>query len=155
MARVGAAQVVHPQSPVASLCTRAVVAVAGDTSLAAAVDLMRHEGVSSLLLDGGRALVTERDLARAMAYGCVPSEPVSVAGSPHPITVPGHLRVIEAAALMLNEHVRHLVVELPAGALGVISLRDVLAVLLSVVDRDLWLTSLQVRIEAPAELWLG
>ena len=56
---------------------------------------------------------------------------------------------------MLNEQVRHLVVELDGGTLAVVSIRDLLAVLLQAVDSRLWLRSLCVAIETPAESWLG
>lgn len=55
---------------------------------------------------------------------------------------------------MLNEHVRHLVVEVD-GRLGVVSLRDVAAVLLQGADPHLWLASLRVAVEAPTKTWLG
>ena len=63
--------------------------------------------------------------------------------------------MITAAGLMLNEQVRHLLVELDTGAVGVVSIRDLLAVLLQAVDLHLWLTSLRVAIETRSEMWLG
>jgi hypothetical protein len=63
--------------------------------------------------------------------------------------------VTAGAALMLNEQVRHLIVELDDGATGVVSMRDLMAVLLQAVDSHLWLASLRMTIEAPSEIWLG
>ena len=111
--------------------------------------------MSSLLLEGRAGIVTERDLARAHGAGCAATDPVVAIASRHPVTVPGTTTVIAAAGLMLNEQVRHLLVELDTGAVGVVSIRDLLAVLLQAADPQLWLTSLRVAIETPSEMWLG
>ena len=151
----GPVLVVDPGSPVAVLAGRAAVTVPESCSLADAVERMKAEQVSSLLLDGRAGIVTERDLARAHGAGCAATDPVVAIASRHPITVPGNTTVIEAAGLMLNEQVRHLLVELDTGVIGVVSIRDLLAVLLQAVDPHLWLTSLRVAIETPSEMWLG
>jgi CBS domain-containing protein len=149
------ALVVDPHSPVAVLASRAVVTVPERCSLSDAVEVMKVEVVSSLVLEGRAGIVTERDLARALGAGSSVMDPVISIASRHPVTVPGAMTVIAAAGLMLNEQVRHLLVELDTGALGVVSIRDLLAVLLQAVDPHLWLTSLRVAIETPSELWLG
>lgn len=41
------------------------------------------------------------------------------------------------------------------GTAGVVSLRAVMAVLLQAVKPDLWLATLRVTFQAPAEMWLG
>ena len=151
----GPARVVDPSSPVAVLVARAAVTVPETCSLADAVAVMKAENVSSVLLEGRAGIVTERDLARAHGAGCAATEPVVAIASRHPVSVTGDTTVIAAAALMLNEQVRHLLVELDAGAIGVVSMRDLLAVLLQAVDAHLWLTSLRIAIEPPSELWLG
>ena len=56
------------------------------------------------------AIVTERDLTQALADGCEPGERVVAIASANPLTVAHHASVIEAATLMLNEGLRHLVV---------------------------------------------
>src|SRR2546423_1081413 len=81
--------VMAPSSPVAVLCIRPAVEATSDLSIGDAVRRMRDEGVSSLLLDGGRAIVTERDVARAVAFGCDVSEPVGWAALPPPVSAPG------------------------------------------------------------------
>ena len=151
----GPALVVDPRSPVAVLASRAVVTVPEKCSLSEAVEVMKAEAVSSVLLEGRAGIVTERDLARALGAGCAASDPVETIASRHPVTVPGSTTVITAAGMMLNEQVRHLLVELDTGAVGVVSIRDLLAVLLQAVDSELWLTSLRVAIETPSEMWLG
>jgi hypothetical protein len=63
--------------------------------------------------------------------------------------------VLAAAEIMLNEEVRHLLVSIDPRNVGVVSIRDVLAVLVQAVDPHLWLTSLRVSFDAPTEIWLG
>ncbi len=151
----GPAPVVDPSSPVAVLATRAAVTVPQMCSIADAVEVMKAEDVSSLLLEDRAGIVTERDLARAHGAGCAATDPVVTIASRHPVCVPGATTVIAAAGLMLNEQVRHLLVELDTGAVGVVSIRDLLAVLLQAADAHLWLTSLRTAIETPSEMWLG
>jgi CBS domain-containing protein len=129
--------------------------VSGSCRLVEAVELMREHGVSALLVDGRAGIVTERDLARALAAGSAPDDPVENAASWHPIVVPGATTVIAGAALMLNEQVRHLIVDLGDEAVGVVSTRDLMAVLLQAADSHLWLRSLRMTIETPSEIWLG
>ena len=56
---------------------------------------------------------------------------------------------------MLNDEIRHLIIEFPDGTEGVVSLRDSVAVLLQTASPEVWLTSLRLAVEAPAEIWLG
>jgi CBS domain-containing protein len=134
---------------------RAALSVPRSCSLADAIGMMREQSVSSLLVDGRSGIVTERDLVRALGAGSAPHEPVEIAASWHPIVAPAATTVTAGAALMLNEQVRHLIVELDDGAIGVVSMRDLMAVLLQAVDSHLWLASLRMTIEGPSEIWLG
>jgi hypothetical protein len=63
--------------------------------------------------------------------------------------------LVDGAALMLNDEIRHLIIEFPDGHEGVVSLRDIVAVLLQTASPELWLTSLRLAIEPPTEMWLG
>ncbi|HET9442010.1 MAG TPA: CBS domain-containing protein [Acidimicrobiales bacterium] len=146
--------VVTPASPLSALVSRAVVGVGGQTTLAGAAEVMRAAGVSALLVDDTAGVVTEHDLTRALAAGLTGADSVASVASRHPVVVPGSMTVVEAAGLMLNEHVRHLVVELEGGRTGVTSMRDILAVLLQAADPHLWLSSLRAVI-TPSEAWLG
>lgn len=152
--RPGGVNVVHAQSPLSALATRPAVTVPSRCTLARAVAQMEASGISALLVDDRAGIITERDIARALAHGASVDEVVGRVATPHPLIVPASMTVVEACATMLNEHVRHLVVEL-AGGLAVISLRDVAAVLLQSADPHIWLASLRVAIEVPAEIWLG
>jgi signal-transduction protein with cAMP-binding, CBS, and nucleotidyltransferase domain len=115
---------------------------------------MRNANVSSVLVGPERHIATERDLTRALAAGLRPEEPIGTVAS-HPICVPANTSVVDAAALMLNQEIRHLVIEGCAEGLAVVSLRDVMAVLLQAVTPHIWLERLRVAVSAPPETWLG
>ena len=151
----GPVNVVSARSPLSRLVVPPVVGISGAASLIEAAQMMELANVSALLVDDRAGIVTERDLARALGAGRSPEDTVSTVATPHPLVVDGAMSVLDAAALMLNEQVRHLVVVLPEEQRGVVSIRDLLAVLLEAADDHVWLASLRVAIEAPAEIWLG
>ena len=144
-------RVLHPHSPVASLVGRPAVLLHSDDSLAVAGRVMRSHNVSAALVGvGNLAIVTERDITRAIAEDYLPDTPVGDVATPLPITVPGEMTVVAAAAVMLNQEVRHLVVESPDGTVGVVSIRGVMAVLLQAAQPELWLASLRMKLDVPA-----
>ena len=150
----GPAAVVHGQSPLSALVSRAAVTVTVDCTLATAVVTMEAAGVSALLVGEHAAIITERDIARALGHGVPVDEIVGRVATPYPLVVSGSMSVVDGCATMLNEHVRHLVVETDDGP-AVLSLRDVAAVLLQTSDPHIWLSSLRIRIETPTDIWLG
>jgi len=108
---------------------------------------MRSENVSAVLVGPGvTGIVTERDLTRALANGCSPQASVAEVRTPLPITVQAGTDILEAASLMLNQEVRHLVVELHDGSVGIVSLRTIAAVLLQAAQPQLWLSTLRVQL---------
>lgn len=117
-----------PHSPVSTLITRAPVSVEATTTLAEAVDVMNDAAVSALLVEGSGAIVTERDLARALGAGRTPSDPVAAVATPNPTVVAFDTTIQDAADVMLTRHLRHLVVDV-RGKPAVVSIRDVLAVM--------------------------
>jgi signal-transduction protein with cAMP-binding, CBS, and nucleotidyltransferase domain len=149
----GPARVLTARSTLGDLPLRTAVRVGRRCTLAEAVERMEQHGVSSVLVDGD-GIVTERDIARAMAHGAPATEVVEAIATWHPITVPATMPIVEAAAVMLNEHVRHLLVE-RGGHTAVVSLRDVTALLLQAANPEPWLTSLRIAVPSPAEIWLG
>lgn len=141
------AYVVDWRSPVGRLVVRPAEVVEASASLAEAAARMTRLGVSALLVGpGAAAIVTERDLVRAMAAGMAPNEPVATVATRHPITVPATTTILEAVATMLNEEVRHLVVALDGGRVGLVSLRELVAALLQAADSHIWLASLRVLV---------
>ena len=62
------------------------------------------------------------------------------------------MSVAMCAGLLLNEQMRHVLVSMPDGGLGVVSLRDVAAVLLRHVDPQAWAP---IADQSLSEIWLG
>jgi CBS domain-containing protein len=146
-------RVVHHSSPVEWLVVRPTVRIAANATLAEAGELMGRANVSALLVGAGpEAIVTERDVSRAIGAGYRGDATVAEVATPNPVVVPGTTPVVEAAAVMLNEDVRHLVVELGDAEQGVVSMRAVTAVLLSSADHSIWLRSLRLNVSNVADL---
>jgi CBS domain-containing protein len=149
------ARIMDPRSMIVHLVVCDAVRVEADLTLAQVALAMQDARVSAVLVGTSGAIATERDVVRGLARGLGTDEPVSSIATPRAIRVSSHMSVIDATALMLNEEVRHLVVELDGGNEGVVSLRDLMAVLLQAASPDIWLTSLRVAVSTPAEIWLG
>lgn len=149
----GPARVLTSLSVLGDLALRPALAIGRGCTLVDASVAMERAEVSSLLVEGD-GIVTERDIARALAHGVGGEAAVGEVATWHPITVEMSTPIVDATATMLNEHVRHLLVNVPTGR-AVVSLRDVAAVLLQATNPQIWLSSLRVAVEAPAEIWLG
>lgn len=147
-------RVVTPASPISALALREAVQVAGDTPIAEVAHAMHDAGVSAVLVDGDAAIATERDLVRAVEAELAPDAEICAVATPYPVRVGGDCSVMDAAARMLNEEVRHLVVDLDDGDVAIVSLREVMAVLLGAVNPEIWLTRLRVAITRPSEVWV-
>lgn len=117
------------------ICSRGIVSVRGEASLAEAAELMKAQHVGALLVtgdeaDAGRALgiVTDRDLVLyALAEGIGPSD-VCVADvmTPALATVPASAGLFEAAETMRAAGVRRLAVSDESGDLvGMVSMDDI------------------------------
>jgi CBS domain-containing protein len=146
---------VRPDLPVARLVCRSPVGIDGTASLAKAARRMRREGVSSLLVDGGAAIVTERDICRSIGAGAEPDEPVAMVASPHPLVVNGSVSFVECGGIMLEEQVRHVLVAMPESWTGVVSQRDVVGALLRGADPELWSARRDAEDPMPSQNWLG
>ena len=110
-----------------------VFAVSVWDTLEEAARRLRAHNVGALMVfdeEGFIGIVTERDLASAVAAGHYPeAAQVGDYMTMHPITVSPDMDVREAAAQMLETEVRHLPVELDGRLVGVISLRDLLPII--------------------------
>ncbi len=121
----------HQPSSVTAL--RPPVFVEPGTDLQAAAIRMAEAGTSSILVGAPGELVsilTERDIARAVARGDEGRTPVEQLAVPAPITIDAQATATEAAGLMLEANVRHLVVTRGQRAVGVVSMREVLGAVL-------------------------
>jgi len=149
----GSLRVLTGQSTLRDLGLCSGISVDGTAPVAEVGREMVRLDVSALLVDG-LGLVTERDVLRALTDGVDPDSPVAAITRWEPLVVDPCTTVVDAAATMLNQRLRHLVVDL-AAARAVVSLRDVTAVLLQTANPQLWLTSLRVAVHSPSEIWLG
>jgi CBS domain-containing protein len=143
---------------VGELGLRPVVSVTPGTALDQAARVMRAHDVSSLVVgEHGRpvSIVTERDLTRAVAQGLQPGAAVATIASPSPQTVSPDTPVTEVATTMLRDGLRHLVVARGDRVEGVVSMRDVLAALVSSVTADTVFIRLDRVVVEPPESWLG
>jgi CBS domain-containing protein len=147
--------VISPRMDVGRLVVRAAVEVAPETPITEAAATMRVQNVSSMLVGGPDAIVTERDFTRAWSEGTGGDDPVISIATRNPMTVDTGTPITEAAGKMLNRGVRHLVVVDGGSCVGVVSLRMVLAVLLQAAEPGVWLSELRVTLSQTPEFWLG
>jgi CBS domain-containing protein len=119
---------------------------------------MQQEDVSSVLV--GRpgelvAILTERDLVDALADGRGPESPVGEVAAPNPLTVPPEESVQQAATLMIRHGIRHLVVASGQRAVGVVSVREALDLLVTASNPQTVFDVVREAIAGPPENWLG
>ena len=147
-------QVVELHSPLSLLVVRDAVRVRSDQPLTRAAHLMRDENVSALLVDDPSGIISERDMTGALAAGLDPESTVAQVATPEPLTVAATHPIVDAAAIMLNQNIRHLVVRMPNNRLGIVSLRAILAVLLQAAQPEIWHEHLRLKI-TNTDLWIG
>jgi CBS domain-containing protein len=115
---------------VGDLASSPVIAVhPGESLRGAAESMMRHHAGSTLVLDDGElvGILTERDILRAVATRAdLDGTGVGALMTTDVVLVGADWEVYEATAEMAARHIRHLVVTNGGGALGVLSVRDVL-----------------------------
>ena len=115
---------------VGDLVYRDPVVVEPHTPVIEAVRVMYREGVSSIIVvDQQRrpiGIFTDTDLRRLVALGKDLSKPISVFMTPRPLTIGPNASCMEAAYIMMNRYVKHLVVVDGIGKVaGVITVRDI------------------------------
>ncbi|HXR21548.1 MAG TPA: CBS domain-containing protein, partial [Acidimicrobiales bacterium] len=144
---MGATTKVGPESPVGLIAHGKPVQVAGNCSIGEAAQIMRAANISSALVAGlpeqSPGIVTERDLARALAAGLGPMDRLSNVAVLHPVAVSSSMSVIDAAAKMLHDEIRHLLVVDEGDLVGILSIRDIMAVLLHSLTPEVWVETLR------------
>lgn len=124
---------VDPGDPVVRLVRRAPVYVFLDASLRAVAETMAEESIGAVLVrapHGPAGIVSERDVLLALADGAHPSrERARDVMTADLAVVPSTATVREAAKAMLAYEIRHLGVTTDEMVIGIVSMRDVLAVL--------------------------
>lgn len=147
-------RIVSERSPLSALVCRPAVTIPATATVAEAAAAMEAASVSAVLVGDGPAIVTERDIARACIRGDPRERAVGEIATHRPVIAPATMTILDGSRLMLEQHVRHLVVDL-GDRWTVLSIRDVTAVLLQSTNPELWLEALRVSIEVPSELFLG
>ncbi|HZD67013.1 MAG TPA: CBS domain-containing protein, partial [Acidimicrobiales bacterium] len=106
------------RTPLEEVALRPLVTVAPDTTLGEAAARMRSADVSTLVVAGSPpGLVTERDLAHALAEGLGPTTAVAEVATSRPLWVTPTTTLGDAAALMIHHGIRHVVIVNPLGEL--------------------------------------
>lgn len=128
--------------PVGKLIASAPAAVAPLTTLRGAASMLTSNWVGALLVTGAEGpagIITERDLVHAIDDGVdTGDERVRSYMSEELETVHVDTSVREAGEVMLRDEIRHLVVVDDTGAaVGVVSMRDVLAAALDTASPTL------------------
>jgi len=130
----------RPERPVATVMSWPVATIDHEATLADAIEALAADaiGVVLVLRGGGLAgILSERDVVTHLAAGADPAH--LLAGEAMVgdlVTVQGDESILDAARAMLDAEVRHLPVLRDQLLAGVVSMRDVVAVLASAVDQD-------------------
>jgi uncharacterized protein len=141
---------VGPHSPVSELA-HPPVRIGPRWSLQEAARAMREANVSSVLVGRDTAIVTERDLTRALSSGLGPDADVSTVSVTDLVSVDQDATVVVAASEMFRHEIRHLLVCNHRGeVVGLVSLRDLLRVLLDAMDPAVW-TIVRQTLSVPSE----
>jgi CBS domain-containing protein len=113
--------------------TRSLLAISGDATLGEAAARMAERGVGAVVVleeDHIAAILTERDVMRAVAAGKDGSAPVSEWMTRHPDTIEPGDTTDHAASLMIHGGFRHLPVVEEGKVVGIVSIRDLMRVAL-------------------------
>ena len=118
---------------IAEMMSRDLLNVEPDTPLTeAAQRLAARSFGATLVFDGDRliGIMTERDVLRAVAAGSVEGATVSEWMTRHPETIEPSDTTGHAAAVMIHGGFRHLPVVEAGKAVGMVSIRDLMQVVL-------------------------
>jgi len=113
--------------------TRGVLTVPADASLGEAAARMAERGVGAVVIlegDSIAAILTERDVMKAVAAGNDGSAPVSEWMTKRPDTIEPDDTTDHAATLMIHGGFRHLPVVEEEKVVGIVSIRDLMRVAL-------------------------
>lgn len=124
--------------PISTVTGDPVARVAGDATLADAARAMAADNVGAMVVgidDSPRALVSERDVVRAVAAGMDPETVRAVdVASTKLVWCDAAATIDEVATQMMDRYIRHILVERNGELVGIVSARDVLGVYCSEAD---------------------
>src|SRR6187401_2514336 len=113
--------------------TRSLLTVQAGATLGEAAAAMAERGVGAVVVmegDAIAAILTERDVMKAVAAGQAGSAPVADWMTRHPETIEPEDTTDHAASLMIHGGFRHLPVVVEGTVVGVVSIRDLMKVAL-------------------------
>jgi CBS domain-containing protein len=119
--------------PVSEHMTRSLLTVSSEATLGEAAASMAERGVGAVVVledDSIAAILTERDVMRAVAAGKDGSAAVSDWMTRHPDTIEPDDTTDHAASLMIHGGFRHLPVVEGKSVIGIVSIRDLMKVAL-------------------------
>jgi CBS domain-containing protein len=119
--------------PVSEHMTRALLSIGANATLGEAAAKMAERGVGAVVvLEGERiaAILTERDVLKAVAAGQDGSASVTDWMTRHPDTIEPGDTTDHAASLMIHGGFRHLPVVEEGKVVGMVSIRDLMRVAL-------------------------
>src|SRR5262245_9204932 len=115
--------------PVSEHMTRSLLTVAADATIGDAAAAMAARGVGAVVVLEGEAIaaiLTERDVMRAVAAGNGGGAPVADWMTRHPDTIEPQDTTDHAASLMIHGGFRHLPVVEGGKVVGIVSIRDLI-----------------------------
>lgn len=113
--------------------TASLLTISADATLREAAKAMADRGVGAVVVLEGKAIaaiLTERDVMKAVAAGSDGSAPVADWMTRHPETIEPEDTTDHAASLMIHGGFRHLPVVLGDEVVGIVSIRDLMKVAL-------------------------
>ena len=119
--------------PVSEHMTRSLLTVTAQATLGEAASAMAERGVGAVVVLDGEAIaaiLTERDVMKAVAAGRDGSAPVTEWMTRHPDTIEPDDTTDHAASLMIHGGFRHLPVVDDGALVGIVSIRDLMRVAL-------------------------
>jgi signal-transduction protein with cAMP-binding, CBS, and nucleotidyltransferase domain len=137
-----------PATPLGELELMPAPAVAQDPTLREVAGLMVASGGSAVLVDHAHAIVTERDVVRAIARGAADNQVAVKYATSDPLLVFDSCRAIDALAIMLDHGVRNLMVVSEKPNLGprLVNLAQVAAAVLRGTGLPPWLSGLRLAL---------
>lgn len=118
---------------VADNMTRSLLTVSAETTIGEAASRMVERGVGAVVVLEGesvRAILTERDVLKAVADGRDGTAPIADWMTRHPETIEPTDTTDHAASLMIHGGYRHLPVIEEGRVVGIVSIRDLMRVAL-------------------------
>jgi CBS domain-containing protein len=126
------------QAPIRLFTGDAVAIVAADATVKQVAEELVADEVGLLVVgtvDRVEAVVSERDVVRAVALGKVPANtPVTELASTRLVWCDATATVDEVAELMMEQYVRHVLVEEDGQLVGVVSARDLLGAYVAIPE---------------------